>query len=215
MESSANHEDLIRKLQAEVARLKEENKKLQVSNRRWMRIAGTDDQTGLPNKIFFSTALLPQLISKADAEGQHLACIMVAPDGLGEINERYGRKGGDFMVEQLAEFLKGNVASDEKLVHIDGANFVLLLPGAELQLGKRKSLALRAKIRARTFEYEKNTISLTLSMGVVARAPSSSADPPVNSKNVVEEFLRRLSSMLDQAKHQGGDRAVDDPDTHF
>ena len=34
-------EQLIEKLRAEVVRLKEENKKLKDSNRRWMRIAGT------------------------------------------------------------------------------------------------------------------------------------------------------------------------------
>ena len=33
-------------LNAEVERLREENDKLSYSNRRWMRIAGTDDLTG-------------------------------------------------------------------------------------------------------------------------------------------------------------------------
>ena len=51
-------------LQAAIARLKDENEKLRASNRRWIRIAGTDSLTKLPNKVFFSTALLPQAISK-------------------------------------------------------------------------------------------------------------------------------------------------------
>ena len=93
-------------LQAEIARLKAENEKLKASNKRWMRIAGTEALTGLPNKVFFTTALLPQQISKANASGDFLGCLMIAPDGLGEINENYGRKGGDFIVKELAEFLK-------------------------------------------------------------------------------------------------------------
>ena len=40
-------------LEAEIARLKEENSRLKGSNRRWMRIAGTEDLTGLPNKVYF------------------------------------------------------------------------------------------------------------------------------------------------------------------
>jgi GGDEF domain-containing protein len=63
-----------------------------------MRIAGTDDLTALPNKVFFSTALLPQAISQSNAEGHPLVCIMLAPDNLGDINKRFGRKGGDQIV---------------------------------------------------------------------------------------------------------------------
>ena len=37
----------ISELQAEVEQLRVENEKLRASNRRWMRIAGTDDLTGL------------------------------------------------------------------------------------------------------------------------------------------------------------------------
>lgn len=50
----------VRELRLEIARLRTENQKLKNSNRRWMRIAGTDIHTGLPNKIFFSNVLLPK-----------------------------------------------------------------------------------------------------------------------------------------------------------
>ena len=59
MEDNTNSTD-VRELQLEIARLRADNQKLKTSNRRWMRIAGTDIHTGLPNKVFFSTALLPQ-----------------------------------------------------------------------------------------------------------------------------------------------------------
>ena len=59
MASSASSQDL-NELQAEIVRLKAENEKLKASNRRWMRIAGTDTLTGLRNKVFFTTALLPR-----------------------------------------------------------------------------------------------------------------------------------------------------------
>ena len=213
MEGGTNSAD-VRELQLEIARLKAENQKLKASNRRWMRIAGTDVHTGLPNKVFFTTALLPQQISKANVEEEFIGCILVAPDGLGEINERYGRKGGDFIVKEVAEFLKGNVELDERLVHIDGANFIILQPDADYQRTRRKGLALRAKISNRTFEFNKEPITLTLSMGGVVRAPSP-AGSQVNTKEVVEDFLRRLNAMLDQAKQQGGNGIVVDEETNF
>ena len=201
-------------LEAEIARLKEENKKLRVSNRRWMRIAGTDLLTGLPNKIFLTTALLPQAITSSDEDGRPLGCVMMAPDDLGEFNNKYGRRGGDDLVKGVGEFLSGTVEEDEKLVHLDGANFILIVPRADLQLAKKRSLALRAKILNRQFECAGTQVPITLSLGVVSRAPSPEGTQ-VNVKEVVDEFLRRLNGALGQAKQMGGNRPYDDPEINF
>ena len=40
---------------------------------------------------------------------------MLAPDGLGEINERYGRSGGDSVIKEVAEFLRESVEFDERV----------------------------------------------------------------------------------------------------
>ena len=126
----ANSAD-IDQLQAQITRLKQENEKLRASNRRWMRIAGTDDLTGVPNKVFFSTALLPQVITQHNAEGRSFAGVMVAPDNLGDINKKYGREGGDRIVVGLAEYLKENIEPGEKLIPIDGANFVIIVANGD------------------------------------------------------------------------------------
>ena len=201
-------------LRGEIVRLRAENEKLKASNHRWMRIAGTDDLTGLPNKVFFTTALLPQHISKSDAEAKFVGMLMAAPDNLGEINQRHGRKGGDRIVKEVAEFLKANVDSGERLVHIDGANFAILLPDADLQRVRRKGQELRARIYTRTFPCNGDSVSLTLSIGVVARAPTPEGSR-VDLKKVTDEFLKRLGTVLDRAKQQGGDRVDGDEVIHF
>ena len=201
-------------LQAEIIRLKDENEKLRASNRRWMRIAGTDSLTKLPNKVFFSTALLPQAITAANADGRPLGCVMIAPGRLGEYNQKFGRTGGDEIVKGVSEFLSENVENDEKLVHIDGANFVLIVPEGDLTKTKRRGLTLRARVLNRQFECGGTQVSLTLSLGVVSRSPS----PPGSNvvvKDIVDEYLRRLEAALDQAKQMGGDRPFEDPETEF
>ena len=214
MATTMADEDVVAKLQAEVARLKDENQKLKVSNRRWMRIAGTDSLPGLPNKVYFTTALFPQAIGEANAEGQPLGCVMMAPDNLGEHNAKFGRAGGDAIVEGVAQFLNENVEGEEKLVHIDGANFVLVVPQADLNKTKRRSLTLRARVLNRQFDCLGTQIPITLSLGVVSRACSAeSVKAPV--KDVVEQFLSRLEAALDQAKQMGGDRPYDDPEINF
>jgi diguanylate cyclase (GGDEF)-like protein len=204
----------IPKLQAEIARLKEDNNKLRASNRRWMRIAGTDSHTGLPNKVFFTTAMLPQAISTANADGDPLGCVMMAPDRLGEHNAKYGRKGGDQIVKGVASFLSENTEGDEKLVHHDGANFILLVPGGDIPRVKRRSLTLRARAMNRQFECGSDRISLTMSFGVVSRNPTPEGGKIV-VKELVEEYLQRLEVALDRAKEMGGDRSFEDPETEF
>ena len=211
-ESTDNN--LVPKLQAEIARLKEEGNKLRASNRRWMRIAGTDSRTGLPNKVFFTTAMMPQAISTANADGQPLGCVMVAPDRLGEYNAKYGRPGGDQIVKGVADFLSENVETDEKLVHHDGANFILLVPNGDVTRSKRRCLTLRARAMNRQFECGGDQISLTLSFGAVTRMPTAFYAKVV-VKDLVEEFLRRLEAALDKAKEMGGDSTFQDPETEF
>ena len=196
-------------LQAEIKRLKQENEKLRASNRRWMRIAGTDDLTGLPNKMFFSTALLPQVVSAANAEGRSFVGIMVAPDKLGDINQKYGREGGDQIVKGLSEYLKENMEADEKLIHIDGANFVIVVPNGDQAQAKRRTRQIRARVVSRHFDCGGDVVSLTLSMGVTIQQPEPLGSEG-NVKEIAEDLLKRMGIALDQAKKQGGDRVVED-----
>ncbi|MEC8993328.1 MAG: hypothetical protein VX656_18950 [Candidatus Latescibacterota bacterium] len=65
---------------------------------------------------------------------------MIAPDRLGEYDQKFLRAGGDEIVKGVSEFLSENVEEEEKLVHIDGANFVLILPEGDLSKAKRRGL---------------------------------------------------------------------------
>ena len=88
-----------------------------------------------------------QVISQHNAEERGFVGIMVAPDNLGEINQKYGREGGDQTVTGLADYLKENIEPDEKLVHIDGANFVIIVAKGE-----------NAAVRERTGEALEQTL---------------------------------------------------------
>ena len=204
----ADSADLVQ-LQAEITRLKQENEKLCASNRRWMRIAGTDDLTGLPNKVFFSTPLLPQVITQHNAEGRSFAGVMVAPDNLGDINKNYGREGGDRIVVGLAEYLKENIEPGEKLIPIDGANFVIIVANGDAASAKRRARQIRARLVARHFQCGGDAVSLTLSMGVTKRAPEP-AGTETKVKAVAADLLKRMGIGLDEAKKQGGDTVVED-----
>ena len=103
---------------------------------------------------------------------------------------------------------------DERVIHIGGANFFIIQPEANLQRTGRKGLALRANISNRTFEIDKDSVALTLSMGGVVWSNGPTGNQ-ITTKEIGEDFLRRLQIMLDQAKQQGGNRIEVDEETYF
>jgi diguanylate cyclase (GGDEF)-like protein len=134
---------------------------------------------------------------------------MVAPDKLGDINQKYGREGGDQIVNGLFEYLKENVEADEKLVHIDGANFVVIVPEGDQAQAKRRTRQIRAQVVSRHFECGGEAVTLTLSMGVTIQ-PAEPQGAVTNVKEVSEDLLWRMGVALVQAKKQGGDNVVED-----
>ena len=95
-------EQTIAQLQARIRHLEEENKK-------WMRLAGTSRLTSLPNNLMFGQVILPRELRKGGAQPVRLACLLVCPDGVGEINQEYGRLIGDQLIAQFGAFLKQNL----------------------------------------------------------------------------------------------------------
>ena len=212
--NTVDNDGRLAELQRELARLTQENQMLLATNRRWRHIAGTDALTGLRNRIFFLTALLPQAIAQANAEGQSLSCLAIAPRGLGDDNAKYGRKLGDQVLTRVAGLLKQCVEEGEHLVHVGGTCFVLLIPDADLNRVKRRSMMVRARVQGQTVEGAEARVAVALSLGAVSRAPGQ-ADDDASGEEVAVEFLRRLETALDQAKQMSGDLLYSDPETRF
>ena len=151
-------------LQAEMTRLKQGKYKSRASNRRWIRIAGTDDVTGLPSKVFFCTVLLPQVLTQHNAiygaapspvlycYGRRFVGIVPVPDDLGKIKRKYGREGGDRIVGGFTDYLKENQEPGEKLIHVCGTNFVPNGANADSASAKRRTRQIGARILSRHFQ---------------------------------------------------------------
>lgn len=165
----------------------------------------------MPNRIFFITVLLPQQLGLAYNDKQPFSCVMIAPDGLGEVNKRYGRKGGDQIIRGVADFLKEHLDAEEKLVHSDGSNFIIIIPTAEGGHAKRRALLWRTRIAQRRFNCLADQVGL--SMGTVSVVPPLRKQ--LSTKEAVESIVSRLESALDRVKQQGGDRNIEDLNTDF
>ena len=105
-ETSEQMTQRLQALETENRNLKQEVERLKGENRRWARLAGTDTLTGLPNKISFMRALVPQTLQRAAKEQKSIGFILMAADNLGPINETYGRSAGDQVLKGMATLLQ-------------------------------------------------------------------------------------------------------------
>ena len=192
----------IQKLENENRALKADARRLREENRRWARMAGTEALTGLPNKISFVRAMIPQTIQRASEAGKPVGFILLSADNLGDINETYGRQAGDQVIRGLGELLKSLLGDDDRVGHIDGTNFAVILYPADLDTVRGRSNMLRARVRAHGFPCADTTAQITISAGIMSIEPSADAD----RRALSEETFRLLNGALYMAKKAGGNR---------
>ena len=127
---------------------------------------------------------------------------MLSADNLGPLNETHGRVAGDQVLKGLAAFLKAILDGEDRLGHIDGSNFSVVMAPAELEDVRGRANMLRARVRAHTFPCGTSTAQITVSAGVVAVVPTDATDEKV----ITESVFHSLSEALYAAKAAGGNQ---------
>ena len=209
MADSSEANQRIQSLEAEVGSLREEVERLRKENRRWARLAGTDSLTGLPNKISFLRAFVPQVFQTAIKEEQPVGLILFSPDNLGDINETHGREAGDHVIKGLGVLVQSLVGDTGRLGHVDGSNFVVMMYPAGTEEVRGRANMVRARVRSHEFPCADSIAQITVSAGITSVSPKSGAD----LQSLGEESFGRLNAALHLAKKAGGNRveAVTDP----
>ncbi|MDP6777122.1 MAG: GGDEF domain-containing protein [Candidatus Latescibacteria bacterium] len=181
-------------------------KTLEAENRRWMRLAGTNRLTDLPNSLMLYEVVLPAELRKVDERGAEVACILLSPDDVGEVNKTHGRAVGDELILQIAEFLKERMVPDERLYHPDGVNFAILLSEADEGRARRRATAVRTEIKEATFTLENRELEeLTCSAGI---GTIEGAVVQQEIPAIIERLYQQLSDRLYRAKQRGGNTVV-------
>ena len=198
----ASAEACVGQLEQEVQDLRAEVDRLREENRRWARLAGTDSLTGLPNRISFFRAFLPQMLQQAMKEDQPVGLILLSPDSLVEVNEAYGREAGDQVVKGLGQLIQSLVGDEVKLGHVDGANFILMMYPGELEEVRSRANMVRARVRTHAFPCGDSVAQITVSAGASVVQPKESAD----FRSLGEGHFSELNEALHSAKKAGGNR---------
>lgn len=160
------------------------------------RLAETDHLTGVFNRGKVMEALDSAVAGVEGSDG-HLSIAMVDIDHFKSINDRFGHAAGDAALTTVAKILQRHMRENDTLGRIGGEEFLLVLPGADIEDAAAMAEVCRAALAKHDWA-EEGMPQVTLSIGVAAWRSGSAA----------HEMLRTADLALYEAKNTGRNRVV-------
>ena len=139
---------------------------LEIANQRLSRLAVQDGLTGITNRRGFEQFYL-RTWNRLAEHRQNLAVLMVDVDFFKQYNDQHGHLLGDEMLRGIAQQLEQEVHEPEELLaRFGGEEFVIVLPGIDIEEATTRAHAVRA--RCERFGKDRE---VTVSVGVAACVP--------------------------------------------
>jgi diguanylate cyclase (GGDEF)-like protein len=162
--------------------------------------AHIDGLTGLWNRRRLEERLEEE-VQKAERERRNLSVLILDIDHFKAYNDSNGHLKGDDLLRQLGQLLKASIREDDLAARYEGAELVVLYPGAAKTLATRLANSLRHTVAAYPFPHrqEQPSGAVTVSGGV-ATFPEDSGSGA--------DLLRCADQALYEAKAAGGNRVV-------
>ena len=167
-----------------------------LSNARLYRLANTDPLTGVAIRRYFERAL-----RTTAARGEPFATIMLDLDWFKQVNDAFGHRVGDLVLQDLAGALTGSLRALDVAARYGGEEFVILLPGASSPEAAGAAERIRRGLEHRRLSFEGRSVRYTASFGVAASTDIDDATDPM-------EVVWKADAALLEAKRAGRNQVV-------
>ena len=162
------------------------------------RQATHDPLTGLFNRRYLDQILYGE-IAHARQSNSLVGILMADVDHFKQINDRYGHKAGDLILQKLGELMKGCVRTADIVCRYGGEEFVIVMPGASEKTVDKCAEEIRSRFETLCILFQNHKIHATISLGA--------AIYPLHGSNVDEVFINADRAMY-QAKQKGRNRVA-------
>ena len=164
-----------------------------------VRMATMDPLTGAYNRRTFHE-IAERELSRIRRSGQPLSIIIVDIDHFRPVNENYGNRVGDEVLQKIADIVRTALRKEDMLVRYGGEEFLVMLPdvpgpGAVVVAGR-----IRKSVEAEALDVGGHRLPITVSVGVAARLDEGPES--------IENLLARADEALALAKQRGRNRVV-------
>lgn len=134
--------------------------KLSATQRSLSFLSTHDTLTGLYNRLFFETEF-----KRLESGRQYpISVIMADIDGLKYVNDNFGHKTGDQMLENVSGLFTEAFRADDIVSRYGGDEFVILLPDTSENVVKK--IIKRIKGQISTYNRKHSDLPINISMGV-------------------------------------------------
>jgi diguanylate cyclase (GGDEF)-like protein len=110
-------------------------------------LAATDPLTGLANRRGGERHVGNE-VSRARREKRPLSCILIDVDRFKQVNDTYGHQAGDQLLRDISSLLRRTVRAYDILVRWGGDEFLVVLPGVDLNAARVLAERIRSAIEA-------------------------------------------------------------------
>jgi diguanylate cyclase (GGDEF)-like protein len=163
------------------------------------KLVFVDPLTGVYNRAFYDRQVSLE-IERANRTNQKFALLVMDVDDFKPINDRYGHRAGDQVLAQLAREVRGRMRKIDLMFRYGGEEFVLLLPGADLEEAQRTAERLRVVVSEQRFLPEGVPAPLRVTVSVGGAVYPDQSRTKTGIFNAADTALYR-------AKHEGKNRA--------
>ncbi len=166
------------------------------SDARIERLAYVDALTSLPNRVALH-ARLDEAIHESERIGARTAVLFLDIDGFKAVNDTVGHRGGDVVLAEVAQRLRGTLRSKEYIGRLGGDEFAIVMP----HITDRAEIVSMAQriggVLTFPFGVDSYRFSLSASIGV-AVYPDDATDR--------DDLLGHADAAMYAAKNDGGSR---------
>jgi diguanylate cyclase (GGDEF)-like protein len=161
-----------------------------------LRMAITDELTGLVNRRYFMGRLLHEYERTKRYESV-FTVLMIDLDYFKKINDSYGHQAGDTVLRTVSDSMKLSLRLSDIIGRIGGEEFAVILPETDITSALVIGDRLRKRIEALEIPHKDCMIKITISIGA---SPSSKEDLSI------DDVLQRSDAALYRAKENGRNR---------
>ena len=164
----------------------------------------TDPLTGLYNRRHFFDLLNRSIEHARRNPENRFSVAMLDIDHFKAINDTLGHQAGDYVLKQIADFLKKSIRPYDMLARYGGEEFIVLYRDCSRKEAGEILNRIKDAVEAKSYRFRDRNVGVTFSSGI---ADSTEVTP---EPSAAEELIKITDMRLYRAKETGRNRIVVD-----
>ncbi|MEA2111674.1 MAG: cache domain-containing protein [Campylobacterota bacterium] len=156
------------------------------------KLATIDTLTQIDNRYSLMEQFAME-INRSKRYDTSLSIIMLDIDFFKQVNDIYGHAVGDCVLTALASLIKRNLRESDIVGRYGGEEFIIILPGTDLEDAKQFAHRLREDVQEHSFDTIKQ---ITISLGLVE----------LRREESIDDVFKRVDDLLYKSKTDGRNR---------